>query len=403
MKKICIAGGGPAGVMAAIFASENPENKIYIFDKGIILNTLLPTGGGRCNLAYNEYNFKELAKFYPRGEKFLYSIFSRFSTKETIDFFKSIGVNTYVQEDSRIFPVSNSAKDVKEALLKQIDKKNVKKVFEEIEDITKTNKGFCVKTNKNIYDFDAVVIACGGRGAGQKLAKKLGHNIIDLKPSLCALITQEKDFVSLAGISLKNTAAQVFFENKKVKIPDSMLTGDILFTHTGVSGPLVYRISSYCAYLDFSKAKPLKIVFNISGKNFDEFDGIFLNDLKENPQKETINVLSKYIPKNLAAALCEKENIDKTQKAGQLSKIDRQKLSSALTAFTVNIISSQKGEEIVTAGGVDLKEVNAKTMESKIVSGLYFCGEVLDIDGLTGGFNLQNCWSTGFVFGNSLL
>ena len=248
-----------------------------------------------------------------------------------------------------------------------------------------------------------MVIACGGRGAGQKLAKKLGHNIIDLKPSLCALITEEKDFVSLAGVSLKNTAAQVFFENKKVKIPDSMLTGDILFTHTGVSGPLVYRISSYCAYLDFSKAKPLKIVFNISGKNFDEFDGMFLNDLRENPQKETINVISKYIPKNLAAALCEKENIDKTQKAGQLSKIDRQKLSSALTALTVNIISSVKGEEIVTAGGIDLKEVNAKTMESKIVSGLYFCGEVLDIDGLTGGFNLQNCWSTGFVFGNSLL
>ena len=160
MKKICIAGGGPAGVMTAIFASENPENKIYIFDKGIILNTLLPTGGGRCNLAYNEYNFKELAKFYPRGEKFLYSIFSRFSTKETIDFFKSIGVNTYVQEDSRIFPVSNSAKDVKEALLKQIDKKNVKKVFEEIEDMRRERE----KKTSKIFDLSHARSGPGKRG-----------------------------------------------------------------------------------------------------------------------------------------------------------------------------------------------------------------------------------------------
>ena len=403
MKKICIAGGGPAGVVAAIFASENPENKIYIFDRGIILNTLLPTGGGRCNLAYNEYNFKELAKFYPRGEKFLYSVFSVFSTKETIEFFKKIGIDTYVQEDLRIFPVTNSSKDVKEALLKQINKKNINKVFEQIGDITKTDKGFCVKTGKNIYNFDAVVISCGGRGSGQKLAKNLGHNIIDLKPSLCALVTKEKDFVSLAGVSLKNIKAEVFFDNKKVKIPPSMLTGDILFTHTGISGPLVYRISSYCAYLDFCKERPLKIVLNISRKNFDEFDGIFLKDLKENPQKETLNVLSKHIPKNFAAALCEKENIDKIQKAGQLSKIDRQKLSKALTSLAINVISAVKGEEIVTAGGVDLKEINAKTMESKLVSNLYFCGEVLNIDGLTGGFNLQNCWSTGFLAGNSLL
>ncbi len=402
MKKICIAGGGPAGIMAAVFASKNPQNQIFIFDKGIILNTLLPTGGGRCNLAYDEYNFKELAKFYPRGEKFLYSVFSRFSTKDTLEFFKNIGIKTYVQDDSRIFPVSDSAKDVKQALLKQIDKKNIKKVFEKIETITKNGDIFLVKTDKNTYKFDAVIIACGGRGNGQKLAKGLGHTITELKPSLCAMVTKEKDFASVSGISLKNVRAEVFFENKKVKIPANMLTGDILFTHKGVSGPLVYRISSYCAYFDFDKQKPLKIIFNLTDTDFKDFDDLFLQSLKSEPQKEAVNVLARFLPKNLANAIFCKENINAFQKAGQLTKNDRQKISKSVTALSLNIISVEKGEEIVTAGGVDLKEINPKTMESKFVENLYFCGEVLDIDGLTGGFNLQNCWSTGFIAGNSL-
>ena len=402
MKKICIAGGGPAGIMAAVFAAKNPQNQIFIFDKGIILNTLLPTGGGRCNLAYDEYNFKELAKFYPRGEKFLYSVFSRFSTKDTLEFFKNIGIKTYVQADSRIFPVSDSAKDVKQALLKQIDKKNIKKVFEKIETITKNGDIFLVKTDKNTYKFDAVIIACGGRGNGQKLAKGLGHTITELKPSLCAMVTKEKDFASVSGISLKNVRAEVLFENKKVKIPANMLTGDILFTHKGVSGPLVYRISSYCAYFDFDKQKPLKIIFNLTDLEFKDFDDLFLQSLKSEPQKEAVNVLARFLPKNLANAIFCKENINAFQKAGQLTKNDRQKISKSVTALELNIISVEKGEEIVTAGGVDLKEINPKTMESKLVENLYFCGEVLDIDGLTGGFNLQNCWSTGFIAGNSL-
>ena len=141
----------------------------------------MPTGGGRCNLAYDEYNFKELAKFYPRGEKFLYSVFSRFSTKDTLEFFKNIGIKTYVQDDSRIFPVSDSAKDVKQALLKQIDKKNIKKVFEKIEIITKNGDIFLVKTDKNTYKFNAVIIACGGRGNGQKLAKGLRVSLDEIK------------------------------------------------------------------------------------------------------------------------------------------------------------------------------------------------------------------------------
>ena len=398
MTKICIVGGGPAGIMAAIIASQNPENKIYIFDKGIILNTILPTGGGRCNLAHAEYNFKELAKFYPRGEKFLYSIFSRFSTTETLEFFEKIGVNTYAQDDNRIFPVTDSAKDVKQALLKQLDKKNIKKLFEKVVDIQKNDSGFVVRTDKNTHYFDKVVIATGGRGNGQNFAQNLGHNIVELKPALSSFVTKEKDFSGVSGISLKNISAQVFFENKKIKT----LNGDFLFTHTGISGPLVYKISSYCAYLDYGKNNPLKIIINLVGMDFKEFDTALLEALKSNAQKDIGNVLSEFVPKNLALAILKKEKIDSQTKSGQLSKINREVISQTLTGLIFNAVGITKGEEIVTAGGIDLNEINSKTMESKLVDGLYFCGEVIDVDGLTGGFNLQNCWSTGFVVGSSL-
>lgn len=398
-KSIAIIGGGPAGIMCALIASQNPNNEIHIFDKGIILNTLLPTGGGRCNLAHAEYNFKELTKFYPRGEKFLYSVFSKFSTSDTLEFFENIGIQTYTQEDNRIFPKSDSAKDVKNALIKEIEKhKNIKKLFENVLEIKKTNNTFLVKTNKNTHNFDAIVIATGGRGNGQKLAKSLGHNIIELRPALSSLITKEKSYTEISGISLKNVIADVFFENKKQK----SLSGDLLFTHTGVSGPLIYKISSYCTYLNFNKNNPLKLVLNLVGKTFEDFDEEFLTELKSNSQKESLTVFAQYLPKNLAIAIFEDLKINQKIKAGQLNKSDRSKLSKTATGLILNATDITRGEEIVTAGGVDLKEIEAKTMKSKLVENLYFCGEVVDIDGLTGGFNLQNCWSTGFIVGNAL-
>lgn len=403
VKKIAIIGGGPAGIICALYAAQNPKNEIYIFDKGIILNTLLPTGGGRCNLAHAEYDFRELTKYYPRGEKFLFGVFSKFSTSDTLEFFENIGVKTYTQDDNRIFPTSDSAKEVKIALLKEVDKrKNIKKVFEQVTEIEKTDEGFKLHTNKNLHNFDTVVIATGGRGHGQKLAKNLGHNIVELKPALSSLITQEKDYTELSGLSLKNIEAEVYFENEKLKLPQNCLYGDFLFTHTGISGPLVYKISSYCAYVNFNKDKPLRISFNLVNKSFEQFDEEFLTALKTNAQKESANVLAEFLPKNLAFKIFETNKIYTKTKAGQLTKKDREQISKTATGFTFNATSVTKGEEIVTAGGVDLKEIDSKTMESKLVKNLYFCGEVLDIDGLTGGFNLQNCWSTGFIAGTAL-
>lgn len=398
MTDTAIIGGGPAGIMCAVFASQNPENRILIFDKNIILNTILPTGGGRCNLAYCEFNFKELAKFYPRGEKFLYSVLSRFSTSDTLEFFEKIGIKTYTQDDMRIFPVTNSAKDVKNALLKQTEKKNIKKIFENVLSVKKCGEKFELKTDKGVHFVDKLVIATGGKGGGHTLARSLGHNIIETRPSLSSLITKEKDFTSISGISLKNITADVFFKGKRIR----QLSGDFLFTHNGISGPLVYKISSYCAYLDFDENNPLKIVLNLANEESENFDETLLRYLKNNAQKDVLNVLSEFIPRNLAAVVLNKEKIEPQIKAGQFSKIAREKIVKNLTSLTFHAVKVTRGEEIVTAGGVDLKEVDSKTMGSKIVSDLYFCGEVLDIDGLTGGFNLQNCWSTGYAAGKSL-
>ena len=215
---------------------------------------------------------------------------------------------------------------------------------------------------------------------------------------MSSLITKEKDFGEISGISLKNISADVFFENKKVK----KLSGDLLFTHTGLSGPLIYKISSYCAYLNYNQHNPLKIILNLVNQEFKDFDNLLLTSLKSNPQKDLINILCEFIPKNLGLAILKKEKINPQIKSGQLSKINREIISKSLTSLNFNAIGITKGEEIVTAGGIDLKEINSKTMESKLVNGLYFCGEVIDVDGLTGGFNLQNCWSTGFIVGKNI-
>ena len=394
--KIGIIGGGPAGIFTAVFASENPDNEILIIDKQDILKTLIPTGGGRCNLAYGEFDFRELVKYYPRGEKFLLSVFSKFSTADTLEFFEKIGVKTYMQEDFRIFPESNSSSDVRNKLLDKIKKQNIKIIKEEVTDTEIKNGKFIIKTKNRDIFVDNLVISTGGRGIGQKLAKKLGHNIIPIKPALCALKTEEMDFYDLSGMTIKNLFAEVSFENKKVTEQE----GNLLFTHFGISGPLSYKISSYCAYINFSKAKPLNIKINLTNlKNFEE---VLIESIKTNPQKDILNVVDTYIPRGLAEKILLKNKINPKTKSGQLKKEDRKKIVKNFTEFKMNVTAVKNGEEIVTAGGVDLNEVNPKTMESKIIKNLYFCGEVLDIDGLTGGFNLQNCWSTGYICATAL-
>ena len=377
--KIAIIGGGPAGCTCAYFLKQKGVYPV-IFEKNSVLKTLLPTGSGRCNLAHAEFDVKDLAANYPRGEKFLYSVFSRFGTSDTLEFFKNIGVETFTQEDFRYFPISESAEDVRRHFIDVLQGVKVKN--ENVTAVKTCNGGFEVKTNSASYFFEKVVVATGGHSAFNFI-KQLGHMIIEPFPALTALKTSE-DFSELAGVSLKSIKADFCGQS---------LCGDLLFTHNGVSGPLIYTISSIMARKSF----PYKIYLDFTGML--EFQKV----LNENPHKSVKNIISDFIPKSLAVYILKSAKIDENLKGSQIDGKTRDKILKYLNEFEIEVISTAKGGEVVTCGGVSLNEVDSKTMQSKIVKNLFFCGEVLDIDGFCGGFNLQNCWSTGYVAAEGIL
>ena len=365
--KAAVIGGGPAGCICAYFLQNICD--VTVYEKNSPLKTLLPTGGGRCNLAYCEYDFKKLASNYPRGEKFLYSVFSRFSTSDTLDFFRSIGVETYAQEDMRIFPVSNSSKNVREKFLNALRHVHFRK-----ETVLRINaeKRFEVNTYYESSFYDFVIIATGGH-TSYEMCRILGHTIIEPKKALIGLKTEE-DLHELAGVSL-----QISDEN-------------LLFTHEGISGPYTYKLSSLRARDKF----PYKINIDLCG----EID--LQSMLNANPHKNISNILAEILPKSLAVYILKHIEIDTCLKSCYINGTQRDNIVKACRNFTLTITGTAKGGEVVTAGGIKLDEVNPKTLESKLIKNLYFCGEVLDIDGFCGGFNLQNCWSTGATAAQSI-
>lgn len=379
-KSVAIIGAGPAGCVCAKFLKNNGFCPI-IFDKGKYLRTILPTGGGRCNLAHAEFDFKNLTKNYPRGEKFLYSVFSKFGTEDAIQFFKQLGIETYTQEDNRIFPKSNSSRDVQEKLLKAL--KGCKFVSEKVLSIEKLDNCYKIITNKSSYAFDVVIVSTGGHG-NWDIFNKMNLNIISPTQALVGLVTKE-NFSAISGVSIKNVKTY----GKEFKNSDN---GDIIFTHKGISGPLIYKISSIFA----RKEMPYKLVFQLV-KDLD-----LQAELNKNPHKEIKNLLGQFVPKSFAEFVLENLDIEKDTPCHKITGKLRDKIYKKLTTFEVTIISKVPDGEVVTCGGIDLKEINSKTMESKKYPNLYFCGEVLDIDGFCGGFNLQNCWSTAFVVAQSV-
>lgn len=372
---IAIIGAGASGCICAYLLQKEGFD-VTLFDKGMPLRTLLPTGGGRCNLAHAEYDFKDLAKNYPRGEKFLYSVFSKFSTYDTLALFDELGVETYTQEDERIFPTSNSAKDVREKILNNL--KNVQIQKEEVIKIEKIDSGFKILSTPNYsknkkmceYLFSHVIIAIGGHSNFDFL-KNFEIKIIPPKPSLVGLNTKEKS-KEVSGIVVRNVNC-------------NRLTDDLLFTHFGISGPLAYKISSIKARDNF----PYKLNFDLHPQeiNLQEL-------LNTNPHKDVKNILSKFIPHGLIKYLIgDIANI----KAHKIDGKTRDFILSKLHNLELTIIGTNKGEETVTAGGIDLSEINPKTMELKKYKNIYCIGEALNIDGFCGGYNLQNAWSTAFV------
>lgn len=372
-KSVAIVGAGASGCICAYFLSK-AGFEVTLFDSGAPLRTLLPTGGGRCNLAHAEYDFKELAKNYPRGDKFLYSVFSKFSTYDTIALFDELGIETYAQDDERIFPISNSAKEVRERILEKI--KDAHFIKETVNNIEQIGTEYKIETNRAKYLFSRVIISVGGHW-GLELLKNLDINIIEQLPSLVGLNT---DIKAPSGVILKNVYSK-----------DLKITDDILLTHFGISGPLIYKISSIKARDKF----PYKLSFDLYSKELE------LQDLlNNNPHKDLKNILSDFLPMNFVKFLL-----------GDLSEIKAHKIDGKtrdmildrIHNFCITVTGTNKGEETVTAGGIDLSEINPKTMGFKKYPNIYAIGESLDIDGFCGGFNLQNAWSTAFVAAEGII
>lgn len=361
---IAIIGTGPAGVYCALqlveHFKETRQNayKISLFDHRPALATILPTGGGRCNLTFDEADFKKFASFYPRGEKFLYSILSRYSTRETQEYFKKIGIKTYTQPDRRVFPVSNSAKDVQNRMISALKKSK--------------NINFIKKDIKNIKELDkySILVLATGSKDRYKLAQQFGHKVIPLKPSLCGLTIKElsPDFPTGLSISTDN--------------------GGIIFTHQGLSGPEIFIISSKNAY----KSYPYKIKIPILNP-----DKVF-ELINANPKKSFGNIVSELIPKNLTKYIFERYGLNYDKQAAHAKKDE----IKTLETLDFTITGTDGRGEIVHAGGVCVDEID-KNCRSKIIKNLWIIGETLNIDGFCGGFNLQNCWSSAAVAADDIV
>lgn len=414
MRNTVIIGGGPAGLMAAIYSAKN-EDKVTIIEK---MNScgkkLLITGKGRCNITNNAQMDKFMANT-PTNQKFLYGVFNNFTNKDIIELLESEGVKTKVERGERVFPVSDRAQDVLEALLHILKKENVQILTNTtakriITDDEKNVLGVELDDGKEIKA-DKIILATGGKsypvtgstGDGYRIAKDLGHTITKIEPSLVPLTSHDEVCKKLQGLSLRNVAIRLQICDKVVYKD----FGEMLFTHFGVSGPIVLSASSYLVKTKNIEQilKEDKVELEIDLKpalSEEKLDARILRDFEEQKNKQFKNSLDKLLPQKLIPVIIEKTNINESKKINEITKQERQKLVNELKHFKISINGTRPIEEaIVTSGGINIKEINPKTMESKLINGLYFAGEIIDVDCLTGGYNLQVAWSTGYTAGIS--
>ncbi len=407
--KIAVIGGGAAGLMAAATIIESsPEAEVFLIEKNEELGKkVIISGGGRCNLTTGFDDTKQILTKYPRGGKFLTKAMYAFPPKAVRGWFEAHGVPVKIEDDMRAFPVSNDGHDVVGVFEKIFKDANVKVMINSaVEEIKKDKKGFNIKIKKRTKPVivDKVILTTGGQayrqtgstGDGYTFATELGHNITPLAPSLSAFHTYEEWPADVAGLS---------FKNAELNIGEEMTTGPIMFTHKGITGPAVFALSSLIAFKELSIKKPLVLAMDIFPElKIDKLNTRLSSFLYNTPKKNLSSVLSLIVPKSLALIICDEIKIDFDKNAGQVSKKEVEEMAEWMKNIPLHIIARAAGEEFVTAGGVDLLEVNPSTMESKKCPGLYLAGEILDIDGFTGGFNLQSAWATGYLAGtNSVL
>ncbi|MCX6723698.1 MAG: NAD(P)/FAD-dependent oxidoreductase [Candidatus Staskawiczbacteria bacterium] len=409
---VAVVGGGPAGIMVAATAAELGAKVVLIEKNKQLGNKLLLTGKGRCNLTNAEFNLRELVKSYNNGE-FLFHAFSVFGPKETIEFFEKLGVKTKIENGKRVFPASNDAEEVLEALNKFLVKNKVEVLFNcEVKDVVKKgNRIGKIILNTGEVTAKKYIFCSGGKsysltgsdGSGYKLVEKLGHTIINPKPALTPIKLKDNlkggGIKNLQGINLENIRLSVFQNNKK----QFSEPGEILFTHFGISGPAVLNISGKVG--DLLELGEVKIIVDLFPElNQEEVSESFEEMLKKYPKKTSKNVLSEFLQERLAEFILGISGIDKDKTANNMSKIEKAMLVKILKNFelTPEAVLGFEGA-MVTRGGVSLKEIDHKTMQSKIIDNLFFAGEIIDVDGRTGGFNLQSCWSTGYLAGKSVI
>ena len=453
--KVIVVGGGPAGMMSAISSAEE-GNKVILIEKNKSLGKkLLITGKGRCNIT-SSLDIDEFIKNIPGNGKFLYSSFKNYTNVDIINFLKKQGLEVKEERGNRYFPVTDKSLDVLNCFKKRLKELNVEIYYEETvselltenfeikldkeklsKDYSESNKTdkekflnvyseskkynkennikvIGVKTNKHEFFADKVIIATGGKsypltgstGDGYKLAKNVGHTIKQIKPSLIPFVCNEKDICQeLQGLSLKN--AGIFIEDilKNKKIYDDF--GEMLFTHFGVSGPVILSASAHLVrYKNIDELlKDNKIVLHIDLKpalSKEKLDDRVIRDFEEFKNKQFKNSLEKLLPQKMIEPIIQLSGIKPEKPVNEITKLEREKLVNLLKDFKLTIKGFRPIDEaIITSGGVSIKEINPSTMESKIVKNLYFAGEVIDVDAYTGGFNLQIAYSTGFTAGKN--
>lgn len=410
MSKIIVVGGGPAGMLASIVAAKNGHQVIVLEKNNKLGKKLFITGKGRCNIT-NAADMETLFDNVMTNKKFLYSSFYNFTNYDMIEYMEQLGVKTKIERGDRVFPLSDKSSDVIRGLQNEMERNGVdirlNKTVTKI--VTKDNAfhSVMIEGEGRPLEGSCVIITTGGfsyqttgsTGDGYKFAKEMGHKVTPIYPALVPLVIKESFAKEMQGLSLKNVEATIYQGKKQVY----QNFGEMLFTHYGVSGPLMLSASS-CITKWIKDKKELKLVIDVKPALSDEqLDARILRDFEKAINKQFKNSLDELLPKKMIPVVIKLSGINPEKKVNAITKEERRQLVKAIKGLTMEISGLRDfNEAIITKGGIDVKEVNPSTMESKLVPGVFFAGEVLDLDALTGGFNLQIAWSTSYTAGMSV-